>query len=552
MACSRRAVCLAPLALALACGGGGAPPAPPPDVTPPTAPGVPTAVLSQPTTIELSWSASADAGGVASYRIFRDGAFLRSVAGTTATDAGLAPATRYCYAISAVDAAGNESAQGGSACQTTGDGSSPTAPSGLAVSATRSGALDLAWSPAADDVAVTGYRVYRGGALLAAVAGTSAADETVAPATRYCYAVTAVDGAGNESAPSAEACEASLWAVATITCVPTGYSIGSPDVAVDSKGKVHVAFPGQNAALFYATDASGTWEWTLVKQGTTEAVASVHVALDPADRAHLAWYGIQDFLTPTNDLRYATNAGGSWVDETVDSAGDVGQPNAIAVGPDGQVHLSYFDATGAAVRYARGTLGSWELRTLEAGSAASAGTRRSLVRVSPAGEVHVVYGSAAPPAHALRHALLSGGTTTFSTIPSSTSIFGGWLLALDPAGRPWVAWSGGSGGLTYDTLVGTSWVHGVPGVTVAGQLLVVDAAGRLHFHGVSGYFPAGRPAALALVRYTDAPGTWTESISVIELDPDASRAALAVEPGGRVHAVYVDASGSCLRYATDR
>ncbi len=81
----------------------------------------------------------------------------------------------------------------------------PTTPTGLAARASAPRQIDLSWAAATDDVAVTGYGIYRGGTLIASVGGstTSFSDTTVTPATTYSYAVDAVDGAGLRSPKSA-------------------------------------------------------------------------------------------------------------------------------------------------------------------------------------------------------------------------------------------------------------------------------------------------------------------------------------------------------------
>src|SRR6185295_4902941 len=83
-----------------------------PDTTPPTAPTGLTATFNSTTnTIDLSWTAATDNVGVTGYRIFRDGGLIPTttpVTGTTFSDAG--QTGTHSYAVSAVDAAGNESA----------------------------------------------------------------------------------------------------------------------------------------------------------------------------------------------------------------------------------------------------------------------------------------------------------------------------------------------------------------------------------------------------------------------------------------------------------
>ena len=85
----------------------------------------------------------------------------------------------------------------------------PTAPAALLAAdlpADTGGAIALSWAAATDNVAVTGYRVYRGTA--AGVYGapttlgnvTTYTDATAVTGTRYYYAVSALDAAGNEGA----------------------------------------------------------------------------------------------------------------------------------------------------------------------------------------------------------------------------------------------------------------------------------------------------------------------------------------------------------------
>jgi len=63
--------------------------------------------------VNLAWNASADTGGsgVAGYRLYRGGAFVKLSTATATSDTGLAGGTSYSYQVSAVDNAGNESAR---------------------------------------------------------------------------------------------------------------------------------------------------------------------------------------------------------------------------------------------------------------------------------------------------------------------------------------------------------------------------------------------------------------------------------------------------------
>lgn len=84
----------------------------------------------------------------------------------------------------------------------TSDSTPPSVPSGLSATAVSSSVVDLSWSPATDNVGVTGYEVFRNGTQVASTPNTHFSDSTVASGTQYSYTVAAFDAAGNVSAQS--------------------------------------------------------------------------------------------------------------------------------------------------------------------------------------------------------------------------------------------------------------------------------------------------------------------------------------------------------------
>ncbi|WP_078901150.1 glycoside hydrolase family 48 protein [Actinacidiphila yeochonensis] len=83
-----------------------------------------------------------------------------------------------------------------------GDTTAPSAPTGLKVSGTTSSTVSLTWTAATDNVAVTGYNVYRGSTLAGSSTTTSFTDTGLAGSAQYSYTVKAFDAAGNLSAAS--------------------------------------------------------------------------------------------------------------------------------------------------------------------------------------------------------------------------------------------------------------------------------------------------------------------------------------------------------------
>ncbi len=170
----------------------------------PTPRGFTVSALS-PSRIALEWVA-AEGAEVTKYQVLRDGAPAGVVAKASFADEGLRPSSRHCYAVIALDAKGNRSGPTRTACAETPDQSPPTVPPGLRAEARGERQVAVSWDPATDDVAVTAYRVLRGEAPVATVAGKAVTDSGLAPAQTYCYTVRAVDAAGNLSPPAGPAC----------------------------------------------------------------------------------------------------------------------------------------------------------------------------------------------------------------------------------------------------------------------------------------------------------------------------------------------------------
>jgi chitodextrinase len=119
-------------------------------------------------------------------------------------------------------------AQSCSACHTggsvpTGDVQAPTVPTGLTATAASTSQINLSWTASTDNVAVVGYKIYRGGVYLTSVSGTSTSDTGLSAATPYCYQISAYDAANNASSLSTLVCATTHSAADPIApTVPTG------------------------------------------------------------------------------------------------------------------------------------------------------------------------------------------------------------------------------------------------------------------------------------------------------------------------------------------
>jgi len=175
-----------------------------PDTTAPTVPDNLHKVSSTVSSITLNWDASTDDIGVAGYKIYRDGSLIATQGGTTYTDTGLSVSSSYTYTIAAYDASSNQSAQSAPYLTTSSnDTTAPTIPAGVHTTTVQDTSLTISWTASTDDVAVTGYKIYRDGSLIGTTTSTSFNDSGLSPVTQYDYTVKAYDAANNVSAASA-------------------------------------------------------------------------------------------------------------------------------------------------------------------------------------------------------------------------------------------------------------------------------------------------------------------------------------------------------------
>ncbi len=182
-------------------GGGGGSSA---DVTPPSTPGGFARSSSTATSISVRWTASTDAVGVAGYGLYVGSLRVATTSLTTYVFGGLPCGSTQTLGVDAVDAAGNRSARATisaatSACAPGGDTTAPSAPGGLAISAAGETTLAIAWNASTDNVAVTGYGIYRNSVLVGSGTARTYSFTGLACGTSYTLGVDAYDAAGNRS-----------------------------------------------------------------------------------------------------------------------------------------------------------------------------------------------------------------------------------------------------------------------------------------------------------------------------------------------------------------
>jgi chitodextrinase len=293
------------------------------------APSVPTGLTAAATvgpSVTLNWTASTDNVGVTGYTIYKGGSQLMTVSGSTLTylDTAVVSGGSYSYTVDAYDAAGNHSAKSAPATVNSPDTTPPTVPSGISMSTNPAPSVSLSWSGSTDNVAVTGYTIYRNGAALTTVSASTLTytDASIARSISYTYALDAFDAAGNHSAKSAGAVSTPAPSGALITGKPLAAAFsgdGKSDLAMVTASGVFVAlsngaafstpttwapFPFYGSVATLAGDVTGDGKADLlaVNAGQVFVLPSTGTGFGaPAGWSNVAFYGTRGtFLADVN------------------------------------------------------------------------------------------------------------------------------------------------------------------------------------------------------------------------------------------------------------
>ena len=178
------------------------------DTEAPTVPAEVKATEVTETTAKLTWNEATDNVGVAGYNVYVNEAKANEelVTGTEFALTGLTEATEYTVRVSAVDAAGNESARSEAATFTTLESEKPApekpaAPTNVKISEIKYTKALVTWDPVLARAAVEGYNVYLDGEKVNATPVKETRYELTGlkVGTKYNVAVTAVNEEGTES-----------------------------------------------------------------------------------------------------------------------------------------------------------------------------------------------------------------------------------------------------------------------------------------------------------------------------------------------------------------
>jgi chitodextrinase len=260
--------------------------------------------------VNLSWSASTDNVGVTGYEVYKNGTLLSTVTTTSTSVTGLTASTAYTFKVRAKDAANNFSAYSANLSVTTtaaSDTQAPTTPTNLASPSKTSTSVNLSWTASTDNVAVTGYEVYKNGTLFSTVTTTTASVTGLTASTAYIFKVRAKDAANNFSAYTSDLSVTTSASVDTqAPTVPTGLTSSN------------VSSSGVNLSWSASTDNVGVTGYEVYKNGsllsTVTTTSTTVTGLTPSTTYTFrvrAKDAANNFSAFTSDVSVTTQSGGT-------------------------------------------------------------------------------------------------------------------------------------------------------------------------------------------------------------------------------------------------
>lgn len=310
--------------------------------------------------------------------------------------------------------------------------------------------------------------------------------------------------------------------------------------AVNTAGQSHIAYDGgrANDALFHARNTSGTWvtgqvianmrwyaldlgpapderprvayydnysglnyasqasdgSWSFVNVDNSGAVATFagrypDLYVDDQDHGHISYYYYVD-----QEIRYATNASGTWVWEAVASAQGIASKSYITLAPNGAVLVNYL--AESRIWLARSNGSSWDyLPVTEAGSFG-----QSDIKTDPDGRALVTYNDYTTGK--LMLAVEEPGGFTHYELLDHTADGDGPILQVQGTTLHVLAWNQSSQELTY--LTGPLAPAGLESSTATNALQLAIRPNPMRAQGLISFNSPGDAAAM--IRVVDSLG----------------------------------------------
>jgi hypothetical protein len=228
------------------------------------------------------------------------------------------------------------------------------------------------------------------------------------------------------------------WSVETIHKVAS--ALDETSIALDSADHPHISYIRGDPAWWLSYGVWGGMNWSFVSIDTSCVAMYPSIAVDSLDRPHISYY---DYTN--RDLKYARWTGSIWINETIDSDGDVGVTPSIALDSDDNPHISYRDATNADLKYARWNGTAWNIETVD--SNGNVGEYTSIALDSN-DYPHISYKDGLNDD--LKYARWTGSVWAIESVDTANAVGAYCSIALDSGDHPHISyWDNTNSNLKY-------------------------------------------------------------------------------------------------------
>jgi hypothetical protein len=310
---------------------------------------------------------------------------------------------------------------------------------------------------------------------------------------------------------------------------------------LDSNDKLHISyFDDTNNILKYATNASGSWVIETVDSGESLGRYS-SIAIDSHDKVYIS-YRDELVLGWESHLKYATNASGSWVIETVDSEGFVGERTSIALDLDNKIHIGYTFLSH--LKYATNASGLWVTEIVDSEGYV---VDRTSLSLDTQNKAHISYNNSN---RTLKYATNASGFWMTETVDSEGYVGKDSSISLDSKDKVHISYWDGNDTLAYTTNASGSWVketldNDAGNGDTYNTSIVLDQQDKAHISYYNGTSYSGD----GYLKYaTNASGSWrvetVESAGVVGRD-----SSIALDSQNKIHITY--RGSNFARYANN-
>jgi parallel beta-helix repeat protein len=225
------------------------------------------------------------------------------------------------------------------------------------------------------------------------------------------------------------------WDIQVIDSV--GNVGGYSSLKVDSNSRPHVSYQEiTNLDLKYASWTGSNWQiQTVDSSGDTGFFNSL--ALDPNGNPKIS-YSAMGSSTLNSSLKFASWTGLNWVIQTIDSTGDVGRFDSLALDKSGNAHISYYDGLNGYLKFASQQGETWNIQVVDnEGDTGDVGWSTSTA-LDTQNSPHIAY--ADERNSDIKYAWYNGTAWNIQVINSEGDFCRSPSLALSPDGYPRISY----------------------------------------------------------------------------------------------------------------